>query len=282
MTFDGKVKIAGKLSVNDTADVIGLSNATYGQIERYTKVEYKPTATVILMSKVISIASLFVVLVIVMAMFPGLDERMHRELNLSQFGKDLVVGLCTLFFTPIIVIFLLISYLGAPAGLILLAIYIIMLYLAQGFTGYYLGKAIFEKLLHNQMNKFIEAFVGIAIVMLCTWISPLLWFATTILGLGLFMQSIKPNRKNQKPSLAPNNTDNKFDATEAEVVASDGAKSEPKSESSKASAVAESKTTKANKTAKTKSTTSQSAKTTDASPKSADSKKSKEVKETEE
>lgn len=202
VAFEGKVEITGKLSFNEDADVVGLSNATYHELEKYEVVEYNITSAEIWTARLLSIIGLFITIVVVMALFPATDKRVKKELTLVQFGKDLVIGLITLIGIPFITIFLLISFFAAPAGLVLLAIYLVMLYLSQGFAGLYLGKVIFEQFFKGKMNKFIEALVGIVIILLLSMLSPLVNVLATILGLGLIMQSIKPNRQksNQKPS----------------------------------------------------------------------------------
>lgn len=202
VAFEGKVEITGKLSFNEDADVVGLSNATYHELEKYEVVEYNITSAEIWTARLLSIIGLFITVVVVMALFPATDKRVKKELTLVQFGKDLVIGLITLIGIPFITIFLLISFFAAPAGLVLLAVYLVMLYLSQGFAGLYLGKVIFEQLFKGKMNKFIEALVGIVIILLLSMLSPLVNVLAIILGLGLIMQSIKPNRQksNQKPS----------------------------------------------------------------------------------
>lgn len=231
--FEGKVEITGKLSFNEDADVSGLSNATYAEIEKYEVVEYTITSAEIWTGRILSIIGLFITIVIIMAMFPAMDKRVKQELSLAQFGKDLVIGIVTLFGVPFIILFLLISFFAAPAGLVLLAVYIVMLYLAQGFTGLYLGKVIFEQLFKGKMNKFIEALVGIAIIILLGIISPLINLLAIILGLGLFMQSIKPDRKNSRKKSSQKHPSNPEDIEEAQIAET---KSTKDSETTKTSA----------------------------------------------
>lgn len=198
VNFEGTVEITGKLSVNEDATISGLDNVSYRELEKYEVVKYETTVVDVLVGKILSIAGIFITFVIIMAMFPGLSRRVSKELAVNQFGKDLLIGVVTLVFVPIIVIFLLISFIGAPAGVVLLAAYIVMLYLAQGYTGLWLGKVIIEKLIHGKINAFLELLIGVTLLTLLVmipWVGSYIWLLSTLLGLGLFMQSIKPSRK---------------------------------------------------------------------------------------
>lgn len=198
LSFEGKVEISGKLKINSDASIDGLDNVSYQELERYEVVEYETTAADILVGKILSIAGIFITFVIIMAMFPGVNHRVSKELTTIQFGKDLLIGIVTLVFVPIIVIFLLISFIGAPAGIVLLVTYLVMLYVSQGYTGLWLGKMIIEKLIHGKINAFLELLIGVTLLTLLImipWIGGYIWLLSTLLGLGLFMQSIKPNRR---------------------------------------------------------------------------------------
>lgn len=200
LNFEGKVEISGKLRINEDANVSGIDNVTYREIEKYEIVEYEITAVDILVGKILSIAGIFITFVIIMALFPGVNRRVGKELTTLQFGKDLLIGIVTLVFIPIIVIFLLISFIGAPAGIVLLVAYLITLYIAKGYTGLWLGKVIIEKLIHGKINAFLELLIGVTLLTLLImipWLGGYIWLLSTLLGLGLFMQSIKPNRKKQ-------------------------------------------------------------------------------------
>ncbi len=213
LVIEGKANVDGKLVINADADITGIEKLTYAEMEKYENLEYDVTATEILVSKILSIAALFVAFAVIMAMFPAVKQRVARELNVTQFGKDVLIGMMVLLFVPIIIIFLLISIVGAPAALLLLGTYIIIVYLAQGYSGLWLGKLIVEKLAHGKINAFVEMLIGITVLALLAmipWVGMYIGLLSLLLGLGLFMQSIKPNRKK---TLTPETT-----IAEAEVV----------------------------------------------------------------
>ena len=137
-----------------------------------------------------------------MALFPGVNKRVSKELTITQFGKDILIGMITLLFVPIIAVFLLLSFVGIPAALLLVAAYIAMIYVAQGYSGLWLGKVIVEKVAHGKINAFVEMLIGITalgLLVMIPWIGAYIGLLSLLLGLGLFMQSIKPNRKKKNP-----------------------------------------------------------------------------------
>ena len=198
--FQGKTEITGKLSINNDAYIDGISNVTYAEIEKYEVVVDTATATEIFLSKVLSIIALFVTFVIIMALFPAIKDKVSKEVNYVQFGKDLFIGLCTLLFVPLISIFLIMSIIGAPAGLILIVAYVIMIYLSQAFTGVWLGELLVNNLFHSNAPAFVKLLLGITLVIFVGMLPFIGWFMTLlaiILGLGLFMQAINPSHKNR-------------------------------------------------------------------------------------
>lgn len=195
--IEGKVSVTGKFTVNADATIEGFEKLTAGEVEKYEIIEHDITATEILLAKIFSIAALFVAFAIIMALFPAVKHRVASELNFVQFGKDIFIGMMVLLFVPIIAVFLLISLVGAPAALLLLATYVAVIYLAQGYTGLWLGKLIVEKLAHSELNAFLEMLIGITVLALLTmipWAGTYIGLLSLLLGLGLFMQSIKPDR----------------------------------------------------------------------------------------
>lgn len=268
VAFTGEVEIAGSLILNSDAVVSGLGNAKYASLEKYENIEYDPTATEILVGKVLSILGLFITMVIILALFARTDEKIDQEMSALQFGKDLVVGFCALVFIPITSIFLLISIIAAPAGIVLLVTYLIMLYLAQGFAGFWIGKLIIEKLLRSKGNRFLEALLGIIVLVFAGMVPGFGWtisFTAEVLGLGLILQSINPSRK--RIACAQSSQSTAADGiTEAEVV-----KSQTESSTKKAAKASDEDTTSTSTKTSDEKATNPSAKT---SPKGSKAKKS--------
>lgn len=221
LEIEGEVAIAGKLAINSDADIIGLSHVSYDEIERYAIVAEGVDATTVLIAKLLSISGLFVTMVIIIALFPRVGRKVAREMTALQFGKDLLIGLGVLVFVPFISVFLVISIFGVPAGLILLAAYIIMIYLAQGFTSLWLGKLLIEKLMHLKGNNFLEVLLGIILLGFGVMIPGVGWtlgLVSLIFGLGLMMQCVRSGRSH-KTQDSHEETENQ-EIEEAELVES--------------------------------------------------------------
>ncbi len=200
--FEGKVEIAGKLTYNDDAVVSGKDNVTYREIEAYHVEKLSQGAMILgaLYGKFLSIASLFLVMVLVIAFAPKLHAKIENESNTSRFGINLAVGLVVLVALPVVSLVAFMTVVAAPVGLIALMAYLIMIYLSQGFAGLWLGHVILEKLCKvkaSKANAYIEALIGIVILgilSLIPYLGTITGFLGLVLGLGLIFRSVKPTK----------------------------------------------------------------------------------------
>lgn len=217
--FHGKVEIAGALTYNDSAAVTGLDQATYGSIEAYHVKEPDPTALMMarVYGKIMSIAGIFLVMALICAFYPRLHEKLEAESTVGRFGSSLAIGLGILIAVPIVALFAFFTLVAAPLGIIALLIYLIAIYLAQGFAGAWLGHVLIEKLFKAKGNIFVEILVGVTILGLLSLV-PYLGIATSffslLLGLGVIFSCIKPVKKSPKKAPA---SDSKLIAEEAET-----------------------------------------------------------------
>lgn len=199
----GKVEVAGAFVYNDNAEVTGLDKLKAGSTEAYHVEEIDQTTIMVaqLYSKIMSFAALFLVMALICAFYPRLHEKFEAEATAKRFGTNLAVGLGILIAVPVVAIFAFFTLIAAPLGIIALAIYLIAIYLAQGFAGIWLGHAIIEKLCKGKGNIFLEALLGLFILYVCSVI-PYLGIATgflgLLLGLGLIFNCVKPAKKTQK------------------------------------------------------------------------------------
>lgn len=197
--FDGKVEIAGALTYNDNAEVSGLEKASYGSIEAYHVEEVNTAALLVaeIYGKFLSVAGLFIAIAILAALYPRMHEKVAKETTVNNFGADLAIGLGTLIIVPAIALLSFFTVIAAPLGVILLALYVITIYLAQGFAGIWLGHLILEKAFKGKGNIFAEAFLGIlilGILALIPYIGVTTGFIGLLLGLGLIIKCLKPQK----------------------------------------------------------------------------------------
>ena len=119
----------------------GLDRVKSGSVEVY-HVEQIDQATRMMAQvygQIMSIVALFLTMVIICAIFPRLHAKIADEATVGRFGTNLAIGLGILIAVPIVAIFAFFTLLAAPLGIIALALYLIAIYLAQGFAGAWLG-----------------------------------------------------------------------------------------------------------------------------------------------
>ncbi len=193
------VEIGGKLVYNDNANINELQDVTYGGLEVYhvaeASVETKILAAIY--SKLLSIASLFLAMALIIAFYPRLHEKVRQEDSASRSGMNLALGCGALIVVPIFVALAFLTIIAAPLGIMALLAYFIAIYLAQGFTGIWLGHLIIEKFFKLKGNAFIEVLIGLVILSALALI-PFIGVATGILsmmlGVGLIISCIKGNK----------------------------------------------------------------------------------------
>lgn len=198
--FVGQVEIIGTLTYNDSADVSGFEQVKYGSLDAYHITEIDPATAAIarVYGEAFSIIALFLAMALICAFYPKLHDKIESESTVGRFGSNLAIGLGFLIAVPILVIFAFLTLIAAPLGIIALALYLVAIYLAQGFAGVWLGHVIIEKLCKAKGNIFVEAIIGITLLGLCSLI-PYVGVATgflgLLLGLGLIFNCIKPCKK---------------------------------------------------------------------------------------
>lgn len=195
--FEGDNQIAGALTYNDTASVVGLENATYHEREVYHIVETEITVLDMLLEKLLSIAGLFLVMVVIVFLSPRLHSRIADESDAKRTVTNFAIGAWVLLLVPILAVLLLCTLIGAPLGLILIGLYIIGIYLSQGFAGLWLGHLVVEKLCKSKTNACVEVLVGIVILgilALIPYVGTLTGLLGLLLGLGLMVSQVRYNR----------------------------------------------------------------------------------------
>ncbi len=214
--FDGPVTIAGTLEYNDDAEVSGLSQVSAGAIETYTieKEDQGATVMTIVYGKLMSIASLFCAIALICLVYKQTHHKVAAVADASAIGATFAIGLGTLVLVPILVIVALITYVAAPLAVVLGVLYGVMVYLAQGFAGLWLGHLILERGFKAKGNVFFEILIGVVIlglVSLVPYLGILTGFLGLTLGLGLIINCIKPHR-DQTGSKPGNSTRSKRNA----------------------------------------------------------------------
>lgn len=227
--FEGPIVIAGTLEYNDDAEVSGLSQVSASEIKTYT-VEKVDQGTVMMASfygKLMSIASLFCATALICLIYKQTHRKVAAVADASEIGATFAIGLGTLVLVPILVIVALITYVAAPLAIVLGVLYGVMIYLAQGFAGLWLGHLILERGFKIKGNVFLEILIGVTILGLAAlvpYLGVLTGFLGLTLGLGLIINCIKPHRDqiDSKPHRSAHGKRStksaSTDATEAETL----------------------------------------------------------------
>lgn len=188
LNFEGSVTIDGTLNYNDDVVISG----EYEAAATSTYIIAKPSPAAIvaatIYSKLLSIAGLFLVTIIILAVFPALYTKITARSTTQKFALHLTTGLAALVVIPLLSLFALCTVIAAPLALITIVIYVIFIYLAQGITGAWLGHLITAKLFKHPTNRFVESLIGITLLGLISLIPFLGWitgFLSLLFGLGL-------------------------------------------------------------------------------------------------
>ncbi len=203
IVFGEDVTIGGKLVYNDSANVSGADQVAYGDIEIYHLQEVSAEAKLAaaFYSKFLSIAGLFLAMALILAVYSKLHAKIETETTPGRFGTNLAIGLGALIIVPVVAIFAMLTVVAAPLSIVALLVYGICVYLAQGFTGLWLGHIILEKLFKIKGNAFVEALLGIIVLGLLALVpvvGVITGFVSLALGLGLIVNCVRPRKDDDR------------------------------------------------------------------------------------
>lgn len=197
VVFDAETKIEGSLTYNDTATIVGLGNANIKNVESYHIDEEEPSLAREFYAKFLSMVGLFLVMLVLIFLMPRLHHEVARTDNTQGVIIRMATGAWLLILIPVLAIFALCSVVGVPLGLILIALYVIAIYVSQGFAGVWVGHLVIEKLAKSRANVYIEALVGIVllgVLSMLPHIGGLIYFLSLLLGFGTLAHYFKPNK----------------------------------------------------------------------------------------
>ena len=200
ITMDEKTVINGKLVYPETATVFGLDNATVGSIEK-TKIEItyeEPTLKDIIVDFLVSYVAAVITLLVLLLVLPKAKEKLN---NINLNGQNIVftslIGFIVLTIVPIVTLLTIFTGILTPVALILLAVYLISLYLSQIIVAYIIGNVITKKLF-NKETMFIGVLFGVLIIKLVKLIpalGDLIGALALVYGLGLIYKFIANREK---------------------------------------------------------------------------------------
>ncbi|HEY9207265.1 MAG TPA: hypothetical protein VIO58_15250 [Candidatus Methanoperedens sp.] len=124
--------------------------------------------------------------IISLMLAPELTQKISDNVSARPL-KNLIWGLLFLIITPIVAILLLITIIGIPLSLILLAVYIIFLYISRIYVGFWIGQYVLKKLKKETKFKVLTMALGLLIAVIVVnlpIIGIFVHFIILLLGLG--------------------------------------------------------------------------------------------------
>lgn len=256
VVFGENVSILGTLVYNDDAEVLGLDNAEIANVKPYATAKREASAAELWTAQAIEVVGTFIVALVLIIVFPRLKDRIAAESTTQRFGADFLGGLGFLALAPILSILLMISVFGVKAGLLILAVWFLVVCLTGVFTGLWLGHLIVEKLFRSHIPFAIEAAIGILILGCCALVpglDTLVSFFSVVFGTGLMIACIRPPKaETATPDQPAKPLENPFRGQSAKMATKSSDKSTKKTNAKKS--IAQSSLTKTAKSGATKST----------------------------
>ena len=200
ITLDENTVIGGKLTYDKSASITGLDSATIGSVEKADiikeSISYNPVNSIY--SFVVSAVAAFIVLLVLFYILPKYkDSLTELKFDGSTIFKTLVIGLAVLFITPIACVIMAITGFLTPLSLILLALYVIAIYVAYLSVYYIVGNLLTVKLIKKD-NIYLALALGIIVtklVILIPYVGGFISLICLLYGLGLVFDFIKNSEK---------------------------------------------------------------------------------------
>ena len=195
--MDAKTVITGKLSYVKDTKIVGKETATIGSIDEkdakdFGKVEITFGSTI--SSCLIGAVGAIIVAIALFYMAPSFKKKLDdEELSAGRIGSNLGKGIAALFLIPIISLIAIITGIFTPLGLIMLALYVIGIYLASVVSGYIIGRLIMTNVFKKD-NQYLSILVGILLIRLLGLVpiaSGIVTVICLLYGLGLLYNTIK-------------------------------------------------------------------------------------------
>ncbi|MFH1508976.1 MAG: hypothetical protein ABIE68_02320 [bacterium] len=138
---------------------------------------------------------------IVVWLFPKKAKEIMMTKNMFNW-MNMLIGIVVIFVMPFLALMILLTLIGIPISLLLLALYPIFIYLGKIAAGVWLGGRILNSKKGSENSPFYALLIGMAILIVASFIPAFGWlapFVFTVFGIGLVFKIIykKTKAKNQ-------------------------------------------------------------------------------------
>ncbi len=184
--IEDNVMISSELSYNEEANTNISQIANLGIVNTFkSELGIEPSIIEKIYSNAQILISLLIIFTALFYIIPQLFNKINKDKK--EIVKHMGFGLVSLIVLPIIAIILCLTIFGMPLGLLILAIYTILLLISIIPTGYIIGNIIWNKFIKTKKRKYIIGVMGTTIVyILCQlpYIGGIFVFLTILLGMG--------------------------------------------------------------------------------------------------
>lgn len=163
--------------------------------------EEKETFLDIAVNKVWSIMSLILIFALLTLLVPKLFNKINTKYSKMDFNKIIEIfskGLVFMIITPALSIFLLMLPFAIPLSLIILALYIIIIYISKLFTAYLIGYKLWKKYIQKDINVLLSGLIGFGILFILDFIpiiSGISLLISIIFGIGVICDTTLRKKK---------------------------------------------------------------------------------------
>lgn len=163
ITIEANAAIIGRLSHNDDAKITISDVASIGSVDTFVSEKHHPeTFLDKVKNSVIGMVNILVVFALLTFFSPKLFNKIDEKRK--EIIKNIGLGFIFLLLLPIIILMLIITVFGLSLGVILIAIYLLMVYLSSMITGYLIGSFIWDKLIKKEKRIYLTGVIGILIL----------------------------------------------------------------------------------------------------------------------
>ena len=186
INVDSNAQIIGELSYNEDA-IIDISNvASIGNTTTFVR-EINDTNSFVetLKNKAISMINILVVFALSLYFAPKLFSKI--ELKKKDIIKNIGIGFIFLLLVPLITLMLIVTVFGLSLGIILIALYLLLIYFSTIVTGYLVGNLIWDKFIKKEKLPYLMGVMGIIIIYIFKIIpivGTLVSFISILIGVG--------------------------------------------------------------------------------------------------
>lgn len=196
INVDEKTVIKGSLNYNEDASTDIISKQI-NKMETYESETEENFGDVVVDELVSLVSTLAVFLVLALLFAKKLDTKVKKlVVSTNDVWKKFMTGLLYLLLIPVVIILLFYTTIGSTLALILLALYIIFIYISKIVSGYMLGTLVLNKLLKKENNVLLSGFIGIlilSIIYLIPYLGSLVSVFSLLFGLGIIVDLFKSN-----------------------------------------------------------------------------------------